>query len=263
MSRLDFEVARRRLVRAAESLRSARMLAENEGCDGCASLAFQVCFQAALGILALDGKGSSKRGLVQLMLVEECARQGQLSLSMVNAYDELHAAQVLVDYELEKTLPIVELPGLLDTAEFFVKMAEVYISQRERSEALLPVLELPVLEVTRAWPERSGTDIPARVKAAVLGVAPDAEVIVYGSRARGDFQPDSDWDFLVLCDEGEEKLVKDGVRDAVYALESGLMAESGEYPCISVFTHSRDYWNRALTRAKPFYKSVMREGMRV
>ena len=92
---------------------------------------------------------------------------------------------------------------------------------------------------------------------------PDAEVIVYGSRARGDFQPDSDWDFLVLCDEGEEKLVKDGVRDAVYALESGLMAESGEYPCISVFTHSRDYWNRALTRAKPFYKSVMREGMRV
>ena len=39
-----------------------------------------------------------------------------------------------------------------------------------------------------------------QVKEAVWKIEPTAEVILYGSRARGDSTCESDWDFLVLVD---------------------------------------------------------------
>jgi len=36
------------------------------------------------------------------------------------------------------------------------------------------------------------------VKCTVLELDPEAEVVLFGSRARGDARADSDWDFLVL-----------------------------------------------------------------
>ena len=38
-------------------------------------------------------------------------------------------------------------------------------------------------------------------KAAITDILPDAEIILYGSRARGDAHPDSDYDLLVLTDQ--------------------------------------------------------------
>ena len=35
-------------------------------------------------------------------------------------------------------------------------------------------------------------------EAARLGIAVE-KVILFGSRARGDYRPDSDWDILVVC----------------------------------------------------------------
>lgn len=43
-------------------------------------------------------------------------------------------------------------------------------------------------------------DIVNLVKQEVIHIDPKAEVILFGSRAREDFRPDSDWDFLVLLD---------------------------------------------------------------
>ncbi len=106
-------------------------------------------------------------------------------------------------------------------------------------------------------------DIPARVKQTVLGIAPDAEVILYGSRARGDFEPDSDWDFLVLCDEGKKPEVKRAVSDAVHALESELCDLLGHWPCISTVTRSREYWSRKIVQATPFHREVTKDGVRV
>ena len=37
-----------------------------------------------------------------------------------------------------------------------------------------------------------------RVKQTIHEIEPDADIILYGSRARGDAHPESDWDFLIL-----------------------------------------------------------------
>jgi len=39
------------------------------------------------------------------------------------------------------------------------------------------------------------------IKNAIQKVEPNAEVILFGSRARGDFRSDSDWDVLVISPE--------------------------------------------------------------
>lgn len=39
------------------------------------------------------------------------------------------------------------------------------------------------------------------IKAAVQSVDPNVEVILFGSRARGDFKKESDWDILILTEQ--------------------------------------------------------------
>lgn len=106
-------------------------------------------------------------------------------------------------------------------------------------------------------------DIPARVKESVLNVAPDADVILYGSRARGDFEPESDWDFLVLCRDGEERAVKNAIHDAIVDLEFQIGPQCDAWPSISVFVHSREYWSRGVIQATPYHREVSRDGKRL
>ncbi|MFM1918862.1 MAG: hypothetical protein RLZZ303_496 [Candidatus Hydrogenedentota bacterium] len=106
-------------------------------------------------------------------------------------------------------------------------------------------------------------DIPAKVKESVLSVAPDADVILYGSRVRGVFDPDSDWDFLVLCANGEDRAVKNAIHDAVIDLEFEIGPLCDTWPSISVFVHSREYWSRGVIRATPYHREVSRDGKRL
>ncbi len=39
------------------------------------------------------------------------------------------------------------------------------------------------------------------IRASIKSIVPDTTVILFGSRVRGDENPDSDWDFLVILDK--------------------------------------------------------------
>jgi len=96
-----------------------------------------------------------------------------------------------------------------------------------------------------------------QIKHAVHEVEPDAEIILYGSRSRGDAFAESDWDFLILVDGSIDDDRIDRVRHRLYEIEW----ESGEV--ISSIVRDREEWNSALYQAMPFYQRVQRDGMRL
>jgi predicted nucleotidyltransferase len=61
--------------------------------------------------------------------------------------------------------------------------------------------------------------IPDLVKSAIHQLGEDAEVILFGSRARGDFDTDSDWDFLILIQEELTSDKEELIRNALYDIE--------------------------------------------
>jgi predicted nucleotidyltransferase len=100
-------------------------------------------------------------------------------------------------------------------------------------------------------------EILAQARAAVLRVESTAEVILYGSRARGDAQEDSDWDLLILVD-GEV----DGQR--TWAIRETLLdVELETGAVLSSIIRSRVDWDSPRLRATPFHANVEREGVRL
>ncbi len=87
-------------------------------------------------------------------------------------------------------------------------------------------------------------------------IDPKAEIILYGSRARGDDRPDSDWDILILTDYPVDLNKERVFRDNLYDLE----LETGEP--FSVFVYSKNDWT-SKQRITPFYNNVIREGVKI
>jgi predicted nucleotidyltransferase len=54
--------------------------------------------------------------------------------------------------------------------------------------------------------------IAALAKKQILLIDPSATVILFGSRARGDAENESDWDFLILTQETDTDLLSDKLR---------------------------------------------------
>jgi len=87
-------------------------------------------------------------------------------------------------------------------------------------------------------------------------ILPDERVILFGSQARGDAKPDSDWDLLVLIDK-EKKTQEDENKYAYPFDELGWN--------YGVAINSILYTNKQWEQGKifPFYKNVMREGIEI
>jgi len=96
-----------------------------------------------------------------------------------------------------------------------------------------------------------------QLKQAVLEIEPDAEVILYGSRARGDAEPESDWDLLVLVDGTVDPNRTDALRHRLYEVEWA----TGEV--ISTIVRNRREWSSPLCQSTPIHRNVVREGIRL
>ena len=104
---------------------------------------------------------------------------------------------------------------------------------------------------------KSEAEILSRIKQTVLEREPSAKIYLYGSRARGDAKPDSDWDLLILLnretitDELENK-----IADPLYDLEF----DSGEVISPQIFSekewHSKHLYS-------PLYMNIKKEGRRL
>ena len=97
----------------------------------------------------------------------------------------------------------------------------------------------------------------AECKAAIREVAPEASVILYGSRARGDAHEDSDYDLLVLVDREVDMDLERAVVDRLVPLEG----QTGRV--LTVLIYSRSQWDSAQYHAMPFHKNVTREGVAI
>jgi predicted nucleotidyltransferase len=86
---------------------------------------------------------------------------------------------------------------------------------------------------------------------------PHAEAYLFGSRARGNYKPNSNWDILILVDDDKvTNDIEDKFRDGLYDIE----LESGQV--ISTFIYPKNYWQSTLIYS-PLYKSVNSEGIRL
>jgi uncharacterized protein len=86
---------------------------------------------------------------------------------------------------------------------------------------------------------------------------PTAQAFLFGSRARGDNKPDSDWDILILINNlTVTSEIEDRFRDVLYNIE----LESGQI--ISTFIYPKSFWNNSL-KYSPLYRAVKKEGVKL
>lgn len=98
-------------------------------------------------------------------------------------------------------------------------------------------------------------DVLRRCKNAVIDVAGDADLILYGSRARGDAKEHSDYDILVVVDGLVDMPLKERILANVYP----LLLETGRM--LTLIIYSKEQWDSPLYRAMPLHKNIDREGL--
>ena len=101
------------------------------------------------------------------------------------------------------------------------------------------------------------TYILNKVKETVLSFDGGAEIVLFGSQARGNAQPDSDWDFLILSETDFDYKQKREIRNSIHLIE----LQTGEI--FSIIIHNKNYWNRAQNVITPFFKNVERESITI
>lgn len=99
-------------------------------------------------------------------------------------------------------------------------------------------------------------NIVKTVKKEIDSIFADNDVILYGSRARGDYGDTSDWDFLVLLNKNEiTREDKNEIRNRLYEIE--LASDE----IITSIIHTQKEWeNRVIT---PLYQNVKKEGKKI
>ena len=98
-------------------------------------------------------------------------------------------------------------------------------------------------------------DIAGIIGARIKNKDPHAEVILFGSHARGQAHEESDWDILILINQPKKnRSIEAGYRDEIFQIE----LEVGEP--ISTLIYSKSDWETRHVHS-PLYKSIKKEGI--
>ncbi len=97
------------------------------------------------------------------------------------------------------------------------------------------------------------SNILSKIKSTVLAIDSDAEIILFGSRARGDFKKDSDWDLLILLNKKLDEDLEDQVRRSLYKVE--LEFEEVVSPVIE----NKKVWSQL--KVTPLFQNIKNEGI--
>ena len=94
-----------------------------------------------------------------------------------------------------------------------------------------------------------------KIKQKILEIEPNATIILYGSRSRGDAKKNSDWDFLILVDHSFDFHQVEKIRNHLFEIE----LENNEI--ISSIVRSHSEWNSPKYIRSPFYQNIKKEGI--
>jgi predicted nucleotidyltransferase len=93
-----------------------------------------------------------------------------------------------------------------------------------------------------------------RVKDSILSITPKADIYLFGSRARGDFQKESDWDLLILTQSSVTSTLRNDIITQLFYIE--LETEQA----ISAIIHQINEWNENY-KITPLYENIKKEGI--
>jgi predicted nucleotidyltransferase len=92
----------------------------------------------------------------------------------------------------------------------------------------------------------------AQIKNRVLKEDNQASLILFGSKARGDYKKDSDWDLLVLTSKERTVELERKLRNSIYEIELEHLQ-----PVSAIILNKLEWHDMQIT---PFYNNVTTEG---
>ncbi len=101
------------------------------------------------------------------------------------------------------------------------------------------------------------TALLKQVKTAINSLSPAAEIILYGSRARGTARADSDWNFIILLPSSKDEQLEMQIKDSLYDIE--LETDT----VISSIIRSKQEWLSARYEVIPLRQQVENDGVAV
>ncbi len=112
------------------------------------------------------------------------------------------------------------------------------------------------MKTLNSWTGKTAdTELLRRCKEAITDVVPDATVILYGSRARGDASEYSDYDIMVIVNQTVNMAMKERILDNIFPIE----LETGAV--LTYIVHNKEKWDSPLYQAMPLHKNVDRDGV--
>ncbi len=100
----------------------------------------------------------------------------------------------------------------------------------------------------------TGKKILIEIKNAVALVDSGAEVILFGSRARGDYNEESDWDVLILTDKNVESDLKKKIIKNILPIELEYLVG------ISPIVKNKQDW-QGMFSITSFFKEIEKDGI--